>query len=149
VNRHPGAGWDAKAFSKGRLSPERERDRIEIVAPPPVVSTPGAPTPEPSPPPVPKSAEESYSVPSPYRIEFAEGVSLEVRAKGHGGRNRSLLQRFGDAVFLRLSDLGTAVGLGAKERVRLRVTLDAEDAASLYRSLPPDVGLVVIGLPES
>ncbi len=149
VNRHPGEGWDTTAFTKGRLQPERERDRIEIVAPPPVVPTPGAPTPEPSPPPIPKSAEESYSVPSPYRIEFAEGVSLEVRAKGEARRNRSLFQRFGDALGLRLSDLGTAVGLGARERVRLRVTLEGEDAASLYRSLPPDVGLVVIGLPES
>jgi hypothetical protein len=148
VNRSPGEDWDAAAFTKGKLHPERERDRIEIVAPPPAVSTPGAPTPEPSPPPIPKSAEESYSVPSPYRIEFAEGVSLEVRARGEARRNRSLFQRFGDALGLRLSDLGTAVGLGAKERVRLRVTLEAEDAASLYRSLPPDVGLVVTGLPE-
>jgi hypothetical protein len=149
VNRNPGQNWDTAAFTKGRLQPERERDRIEIVAPPPVVSAPGAPTPEPSPPPIPKSAEESYSVPSPYRIEFAEGVSLEVRAKGEARRNRSLFQRFGDALGLRLSDLGTAVGLGARERVRLRVTLEAEDAASLYRSLPPDVSLVVIGLPGS
>ena len=149
VNRGPGQEWDTSAFTKGRLQPERERDRIEIVAPPPSVPTPGAPTPEPSPPPIPKSAEESYSVPSPYRIEFAEGVSLEVRAKGEARRNRSLLQRAGDALGLRLSDLGTAVGLGARERIRLRVTLEAEDAASLYRSLPPDVGLVVIGLPES
>jgi hypothetical protein len=148
VNRSPGEDWDAAAFTKGKLHPERERDRIEIVAPPPAVSTPGAPTPEPSPPPIPKSAEESYSVPSPYRIAFAEGVSLEVRARGEARRNRSLFQRFGDALGLRLSDLGTAVGLGAKERVRLRVTLEAEDAASLYRSLPPDVGLVVTGLPE-
>jgi hypothetical protein len=148
VNRHPGPDWATAAFTKGRLQPERERDRIEIVAPPPVVPTPGAPTPEPSPPPIPKSAEESYSVPSPYRIEFAEGVSLEVSARGEARRNRSLFQRFGDALGLRLSDLGTAVGLGAKERVRLRVTLEAGDAASLYRSLPPDVGLVVIGLPE-
>jgi hypothetical protein len=149
VNRNPGEGWDTAAFTKGRLQPARERDRIDVVAPPPSVPTPGAPTPEPSPPPVPRSAEESYSVPSPYRIEFAEGVSLEVRAQGEAMRNRSLFQRFGDALGLRLSDLGTAVGLGARERVRLRVTLGAEDAASLYRSLPPDVSLVVIGLPES
>ncbi len=149
VNRDPGADWDAAAISKGRLVPERDRDRIEVVAPPPAVTTPGAATPEPSPPPIPKRAEESYSVPSPYRIEFAEGVSLEVRAKGQGRRNRSFFRRFGDALGLRLSDLGTAVGLGAGERVRLRVTLEAEDAASLYRSLPPDVGLVVTGLPES
>jgi hypothetical protein len=148
VSRRPGEGWDSTAFTKGRLQPERERDRIEIVAPPPAVPAPGAPTPEPSPPPIPKSAEESYSVPSPYRVELAEGVSLEVRARGEARRNRSLFQRLGDALALRLADLGTAVGLGAKERVRLRVTLEAEDAASLYRSLPPDVGLVVIGLPD-
>jgi hypothetical protein len=153
VARHPGADWDAAAFSKGRLEPARERDRVEIVAPPPsaspaadaVAPADGA---SPSPPPIPKSAEESYSVPSPYRIVFAEGVSLEVRSQGEGGRNRSAFQRVGDALSLRLSDLGTALGLGAKERVRLRVTLDAEDAASLYRSLPPDVGLIVVDLPQ-
>ena len=148
VNRDPGADWDGAAFSKGSLEPERDRDRIEVVASPPAApAAPGAETPEPSPPPVPKSAEESYSVPSPYRVRFAEGVSLEVRAKGDGGRNRSIFRRVGDAAGLRLSDLGTALGLG-RERVRLRVTLDAEDAASLYRSLPPDVGLVVTGLAE-
>lgn len=150
VDRGPGADWDAAAFTKGRLEPERERDRIEVVAPAPVASPPaGAEAASPSPPPIPKSAEESYSVPSPYRIVFAEGVSLEVRAKGRGQRNRSVFQRLADALGLRLSDLGTALGLGAKERVRLRVTLDAEDAASLYRSLPPDVGLVVLGLTGS
>lgn len=148
VDRRPGAGWDAAAFSTGRLEPERERDRVEVVAPAPV-PTGTAPTeePSPSPPPVPKSAEEYYSVPSPYRIVFAEGVSVEVRAQGTGRRNRSVFQRFADAFRLRVSDLGTALGLGAKERVRLRVTLEAEDAASLYRSLPPDVGLIVVGLP--
>jgi hypothetical protein len=139
VDREPGADWDAAAFSKGRLEPERERDRIEIVAP--------APSASPSPPPVPRSAEEAYSVPSPYRVVFAEGVSLEVRARGEGGRNRSVFRRVADAARLRLSDLGTALGLGASERVRLRLTLDADDAASLYRSLPPDVGLIVVGLP--
>jgi len=151
VDRHPGADWDAAAFSKGRLEPARERDRVEIVAPPPSASpSPAAAAADgasPSPPPIPKSAEESYSVPSPYRIVFAEGVSLEVRSQGEGGRNRSALRRVADALSLRFSDLGTALGLGAKERVRLRVTLEAEDAASLYRSLPPDVGLIVVDLP--
>lgn len=147
VDRHPGPDWDAAAFSKGRLEPPRERDRVELVAPPPSAAA-AAPVAgaSPSPPPIPKSAEESYSVPSPYRIVFAEGVSLEVRSKSEGGRNRSVFRRFADAASLRLSDLGTALGLGAKERVRLRVTLEADDAASLYRSLPPDVGLVVVGL---
>jgi hypothetical protein len=139
VEREPGPDWDAAAFTKGRLEPERERDRIEIVAP--------APNASPSPPSVPRSAEEVYSVPSPFRIVFAEGVSLEVRARGEGGRNRSVLRRAADAARLRLSDLGTAFGIGGGERVRLRLSLDADDAASLYRSLPPDVGLIVVGLP--
>ncbi len=145
VDRSPGADWDAATFSKGRLEPERQRDRLEVTAPAPAGQTAG-PESSPPPPAIPKSAEEAYSVPSPYRVVFAEGVSLEVRSKGDGGRNRSAYRRFADGLGLRLSDLGTALGLGAKERVRLRVTLEADDAASLYRSLPPDVGLIVVGL---
>ena len=89
----PRAGTSC-AFSKGRLEPERERDRdrgrgagaagrLGAGASPLAVRAD----------PVPKSAEESYSVPSPYRIVFAEGVSLEVRSKGAGGRNRSAVRR--------------------------------------------------------
>jgi hypothetical protein len=138
LDRRPPRDWDRGAFSKGRLEPAREHDRIEIVAPSPAEGA------SPSPPPPPLSAEEAYSVPSTYRIVFSEGVSLEVRAKAEGGRNRSALRRVADAAFLRLGDLVSALG---GERVRLRVTLEDEDAASLYRSLPPDVGLLVLGLP--
>ncbi len=141
-DRRPYPDWDTGPISNGRLEPERQRDRVEVVAPTPSAAPSATP---PSPPPVPKSAEEAYSVPSPYRIVFAEGVSLEVVSRGDGRRNRGLLRRAVDALGLRLSDLGSALGLGSKDRVRLRVTLEADDAASLYRSLPPDVGLVVIG----
>jgi pyruvate/2-oxoglutarate dehydrogenase complex dihydrolipoamide acyltransferase (E2) component len=152
VDRRPPSDWDIAPISKGRLDPARQRDRTYVMAPAPAASTPPAasasPAPSPAPPPIPKSAEESVSVPSPYRIVFAEGVSLEVRTSGAGGRNRSALRRLLDAIGLRLSDLGSALGLGAQERVRLRVTLAADDAAALYRSLPPDVGLVVAGLAQ-
>ena len=154
VDRRPRADWDLEPSSKGRLEPERQRDRVEIVAPTPSSAAPrpagGAspsPSPSPSPPPAPKSAEEAYSVPSPYRVVFAEGVSLEVRSRGQGRRNRGGPRLLADALGLRLSDLGSALGLGSKDRIRLRVTLEAEDAASLYRSLPPDVALIVLGLP--
>ena len=154
VDRHPGADWDAAAFSKGRLEPERERDRVEIVAPPPSAS--------------PSPAADAVARPTgrrPRRPRCRRAPRSRTRCRpptgsssprasrsrcarrGEGGRNRSALRRVADALSLRLSDLGTALGLGAKERVRLRVTLEAEDAASLYRSLPPDVGLVVVGLP--
>jgi len=148
LDRAPKAGWETSPISTGRLDPERQRDRTEVVAPAPTpTARPGAaPAPTPSPPPVPKSAEETVSVPSPYRVVFAEGVSLEVRSTSAGARNRSWARRLVDALGLRLSDLASALGLGARERVRLRVTLADEDAAALYRSLPPDVGLVVAGL---
>jgi hypothetical protein len=146
--RAPKAGWDALPITTGRLEPERQRDRIEVVAPAPTATAqPGlAAAPPPSPPPVPKSAAETVSVPSPYRVVFGEGVSLEVRSTTAGARNRSWLRRLVDALGLRVSDLSSALAPGSRERVRLRVTLADEDAAALYRSLPPDVGLVVVGL---
>jgi hypothetical protein len=148
VDRRPRPDWDTTPISGGRLEPERQRDRVEVVAPTPSTAEPrAADAASPQPPPVPRSAEEAYSVPSPYRIVFGEGVSLEVRSRGDGRRNRTLLRRMVDAAGLRLSDLGSALGLGSRDRVRLRVTLEADDAASLYRSLPPDVGLIVVGLP--
>jgi hypothetical protein len=150
VDRRPRSDWDLESMSMGRLEPGRQRDRVEFVAPTPSsaeLRPGGGASPLPSPPPAPRSAEEAYSVPSPYRIVFGEGVSLEVRSRGEGRRNRTLLRRAVDAAGLRLSDLGSALGLGSKDRIRLRVTLEADDAASLYRSLPPDVGLIVVGLP--
>lgn len=146
VNRRARPGWDVEPISKGRLEPERQLDRVELIAPAPVAPEQRGSQATPSPPPLPKSAEESVSVPSPYRIVFAEGVSLELRAAGDGRRNRSPARRLSDAASLRLSDLASALGLGSRERVRLRLTLEAEDAAALYRSLPPDVGLIVVGL---
>ena len=146
-DRRPRADWDLEPTSKGRLEPERQRDRVEIVAPTPAsVAARPAEGASPEPPPAAKSAEEAYSVPSPYRVVFGEGVSLEVRSRGEGRRNRTLLRRVVDAAGLRLADLGSALGLGSKDRIRLRVMLEAEDAASLYRSLPPEVGLIVVGL---
>jgi len=87
-------------------------------------------------------------VPSPYRVVFARGLARGA-GQGHGERNALHLAPLRGRAGPRLSDLGTALGLGARERVRLRVTLDAEDAASLYRSLPPDVGLVVVACPRA
>jgi len=141
VDRRPPSGWDLVAFSRGRLEPERERDRIEIQAPPVVEGA------SPPPPPIPTTAEDSYSVPSPYRILFSEGVSLEVRSKGAGGRNRSAVRRLADLLALRWADWRSALLRRSGDRVRLRVTLDPNDAAALYRSLPPEVRFLVVGLP--
>jgi len=141
VPRRPVEDWKLRPASAGRLQPARERDRIEVVASEP------APDASPSPPPIPPTAEESYSVPSRYRVEFAEGLSLEVGAPG-AGRNRSWLRKALDRLQLRWQDLRAALSRAAADRVRLRVELSADDAAALYRSLPPEVRLLVVGLPE-
>ena len=45
-------------------------------------------------------------------------------------------------------DVGRTLGVrGTIVPNQFTVTLSPEDAASLYRSLPPDVGLVAVGLP--
>jgi len=127
--------WDRVAYRGGQLEPTRERDRIEVLAPS------GAPGVEPAPPPIPATAEESVSVPARWRVVFAEGLSLEVRSGG--ARNRGRLRRLADALSLWRTDVRRATSQEATKRVWLRVRLAPEDAASLYRSLPPDVGLVV------
>jgi hypothetical protein len=143
-SRPPPADWDLRTYGSGTLEPERGRDRVQIVAPTPSpAGDEGAR--EPSPPPIPPTAEEAYSVPSRYQIRFPEGPTLEITATD-GGRNRSLLQRTGDAIALRAGDLASAPRAHGARRVRLRLHLSAEDAATLYRALPPDVSLLVVGL---
>jgi hypothetical protein len=137
--------WDESPVSGGELDPPRERDRVELVVSESPASDPrpASETP-PSAPPIPARAEESYSVPSRYRIAFREGVTVEIRSPG-GARNRGALQRLVDAVFLWAHDRTGALRQGGKDRVRLRVDLPDEDAAALYRSLPPAVRLVIVG----
>jgi len=147
VPRSASPDWDLRTYAAGRLEPARERDRVEVVAPAPSPSGDEAAL-EPSPPAIPPTAEEAYSVPSRYRIVFTGGITVEVTARG-GGRNRGLLRRGLDAVALRLDDLRDALRSSEEGRVRVRLRMAAEDAAALYRALPPDVGLVVVGLASS
>jgi hypothetical protein len=143
-SRPPPRDWELRSYTGGRLDPERGHDRVEVVAPAPSPTGDEAAV-EPSPPLIPPTAEEAYSVPARYRILFAEGPTLEVTAED-GGRNRGLLRRTGDAVVLGADDLVSAFRAREAGRVRLRLRLSADDAAHLYRALPPEVGLVVVGL---
>ncbi len=142
--RPPPPDWERQSWAGGRLDPARERDRTEVMAPTPSPREDEAAA-EPSPPPIPPTAEEAYSVPARYRVVFAAGPTVEVTADD-GGRNRGLLQRAVDAAALRADDILSAFRASGPVRVRIRLRMSAEDAAALYRSLPPDVGLVVVGL---
>ena len=134
--------WDLVPLSGGQLDPARARDRVEVVAPAPAAPGAGGDV-DANPPPIPATAEESYSVPSRYRIVFREGLTLEVRSTG-GARNRSGWRRLLDAATLRAHDWLGALAWRRGDRVRLRVELAAEDSAALYRSLPPAVRLVLL-----
>ena len=129
--------WQDVIWSGGELDPPRAIDRLVIEAAPPAKDAA-----EPEAPPVPLTPEELYPVPVRYQVRFDEGRSLEVRpldADAHAGRLARLRAwwsttwRYGIA----------AVFHAERDAVRLRLVLKPEDAAALYRSLPPAVRLVI------
>jgi hypothetical protein len=130
--------WQDVVWSHGELDPPREIDRLVVQAPPPRKDAA-----EPEPPPVPLTPEEMYPVPSRYQVRFDEGRSIEVRpldADKQAGR----LARFGAWWSAKWHDVVAATFRRDRDGVRLRIVLNPKDAASLYRSLPPAVRLIVL-----
>jgi hypothetical protein len=130
--------WQDIVWSHGELDPPRQIDRLVIQAAPP--SKDAA---EPEAPPVPPTPEEMYPVPSRYQVRFDEGWSIEVRpldADQQAGR----LARFGAWWSAKWHDVIAAVFGRGRDAVRLRIALNPKDAASLYRSLPPAVRLIIL-----
>jgi hypothetical protein len=130
--------WQNAVWSHGELDPPREIDRLVVQAPPPRKDAA-----EPDPPPIPPTPEEMYPVPSRYQVRFDEGRSIEVRpldADSQAGR----LARFGAWWTAKWHDVGAAVFHKDRDAVRLRLVLNPKDAASLYRSLPPAVRLIIL-----
>lgn len=130
--------WQDVVWSHGELDPPRQLDRLVIQAAPP--SKDAA---EPEAPPVPPTPEEMYPVPSRYQVRFDEGLSIEVRpldADQQAGRLARLRAWWG----AKWHDVVAAVFDRDRDGVRLRVVLNPKDAASLYRSLPPAVRLIIL-----
>jgi hypothetical protein len=103
---------------------------------------PGKDTAEPDPP-VPPTPEELYPVPSRYQVRFDEGRSIEVRpldADAQAGR----LARLRAWWSAKWHDVVAAAFGSERDVVRLRIVLAPKDAASLYRSLPPAVRLMIL-----
>jgi hypothetical protein len=130
--------WRDVAWSRGELDPPREIDRLVVQAPPPRKDAA-----EPDPPPVPPTPEEMYPVPSRYQVRFDEGRSIEVRPMD-ADRQASRLARFGAWWSAKWHDVVAALFRRNRDGVRLRIVLSPKDAASLYRSLPPAVRLIVV-----
>jgi hypothetical protein len=138
VTRRDPRPWQDAVWSHGELDPPRQIDRLVIEAAPP-----GKDTAEPEAPPIPPTPEELYPVPSRYHVRFDEGRSIEVRpldADARAGRLTRLRAWWG----AKWHDVVAAVSGTDRDAVRLRMALDPKDAASLYRSLPPAVRLVIL-----
>jgi hypothetical protein len=138
IARRDRRAWRDTIWSKGELDPPRQLDRFVVQAPPPAEG--GA---EPEPPPVPPTPEEMYPVPRRYHVRFDEGWSIEVRpldADPQAGR----AARLAASASAKAHDVFAAAFWRKSDAVRLRLALAPKDAASLYRSLPPAVRLLIL-----
>lgn len=137
VSRGAPEDWEGRVWEKGNLVPPRAIDRYELEAPP--VSAEGTDVEVPIPP----TPEEKYPVPPRYHIRFDGGLSIEVIPPGtkeeagfFGGIWNGLRMWWRDAV--------AASSPEPEDAIRLRLVLDAKDADSLYRALPPDTKLMIV-----
>jgi hypothetical protein len=121
--------WAGVVWRAGALEPDRVVPRLEIV--------PGV---EASVPPL--LPEEQIVAPPAYRIRFEDGLVVDVRAERPADAGG--LQGLSRAASSWWSDFRAAVWGRADDRVRLRLTLSAADAESLYRALPPGTALLIV-----
>jgi hypothetical protein len=135
--RAESADWEGRVWEGGTLDPARPLDRVEVQAPPPTAEGTEIEVK------VPPTPEEKYPVPPRYHIRFTGGLSIEVRPPGteskHGFWDR-MMSGFGAW----WADASAAAGGSPADTVRLHVVLSKEDAASLYRALPPATKLLVL-----
>ncbi len=133
VARGESTRWQNRIWKAGTLAPARIEDRIEIKVP-----TPGSDAPQEATP-VPLTPEEAHPVPPRYGIRYEGGLFVEVRA--HGDEDSSSM---GARLGAWWQDFKDALRREPTDQIRLRLTLQAEDAKAIYRSLPPATKLLVL-----
>jgi hypothetical protein len=139
VSRGGGLDWQGTIWSDGELDPPRQLDRLVVQG-----DQPGAAeTEEPKPPAIPRTAEELYPVPSRYHVRFAGGLSIEIRPR-EADASVGRLARLSAWWAARWRDARAALVRADEDAVRLRIVLQPDDAASLYRALPPSAKLLVL-----
>jgi hypothetical protein len=134
VSRGESHDWQGKIWIGGTLVPQREQDRVEIKAPPQ-----GSDVPE-SAPAIPPTPEEKYPVPPRYGIRYQGGLFVEIRPEGDDPSHDT----FGHRLSAWWEDFKEALRPEPSDRIRLRLTLQLEDARAVYRSLPPDTKLFAL-----
>jgi hypothetical protein len=132
-------GWQDRVWSDPTLEPPRERDRLEIIATGDSTTTPE--------PPIPLTPEEAFPAPPHYRIRYAGGLALDIRSETVPATlpdslqaNRGLL----GGLRARLREARAVLSADTRDELRVQVVLRNEDAAAIYRSLPPGTKLLLL-----
>lgn len=118
-------GWIGGVWTLGHLEPAKLFQRIKVVPGGPASGTPEyvAPT-----------MEELIAVPPVYFIQFDDRRALQVILDG---KIPATLKEFSPWK-QRWEDFLEGLGLRQADRIRIRIHLQADDGASLYRSFPDD-----------
>jgi len=132
--RESAGAWEGVIWANGQLDPPREIRR-------PALAISGADSASPSL--VPPTPEEAYPVPSRYAIEFDGGLTVDVWTAGEDWPGpfwrHGWLAMVGWALDAREALRSTEV-----RGIRLRLDVSREEAEALYRTLPPDVQLLIV-----
>jgi len=129
-------GWRDEIWRGGELDPPWPTPSVELSAAD-ALAEPVDPSAAAAPP----TVEELVPVPDRYRVRFDGGLAVEVSAPPVA--RAPWWSTAAAAVRQRVEDAWVLARDGDADRLRLRLTVTPEDAARLYRSLPPEVSLVI------
>lgn len=124
--------WHERVWTGARIDPPHPGARMEIVGPE-VGTASGEVL-------VPPTPEEAIPVPALYRVRFAEGLALEVT----GGQAEQKGELPPSELPMGLGEKWRMLRQGAPDLVRVRIRLQPEHYAEMYRSLPPGTDFVVL-----
>jgi len=136
LRRESPVAWRGRIWAGGELDPAREIERVHIAVPPPDAEEEVEAI-------VPPTPEEAYPAPLRYHLVFPGGPSLEIRPLD-SSEDAGWFSRLASRWVSYWGDLWAAFTTEPAERVRLRLQLSPEDAGALYRSVPPNVSLLVV-----
>ena len=138
ISRRDARPWQDVIWSRGELDPQRQIDRLVVQAAPAGKDEAEAEAPQ-----IPPTPEELYPVPSRYHVRFDEGRSIEIRPLD-ADKDAGRLARLRAWLATGWHDAVAAAFESDRDAVRIRIALNPKDAASLYRSLPPAVKLIIL-----
>lgn len=125
-------GWHLLPYPGGAMTPPVRRERKEIVSDqvePPDLT--GAETE------IPPTPEEAVPAPGRFVIRFQGGLGLEVVSEGDlTGPGFPFLRSVGHTLWRLLP--------GSRDRLRIRIRMDGEDAGALYRSFPEGSAFIAV-----